>query len=308
MRNNRKANVFSALIVIALVAIFAYGSVQMIAKRHTLGMQIGEKQFQVFDAYNKGESALLFVDLAAKESIKETSTQLAGLLKSSCGGYFGEADYDSKCGEKTRTCFPSETEVKNRFIDEFRKRLDTYVSLFNSENPATPLTPPSAIEVFTEGKTGVVGAANDAETVNVNLPGMAYSAKTSFRQETDVESVRESSALVRVMKKVFENKISDEQEIRKLMLAEGFEEAQIESVDVASTQDNKCVKSLDNNACSNGQSEKESTYYDKYAVSIKAKSREKMPAYSEAEGQELSSIEYPFSVSWVEEDRTETEC
>ncbi len=315
---NKKATIFSALVVFILVAVFAYGSVQMMAKRNTLELQIGERQFELLDVYGKGENALFFVDAAAKESMKEAANHLVVKLKSDCGGYWGEDYYDNKCVLNTRTCFPSETEINKRFVKDFKSKLEFYVSGFNMKNPQMPITLPSYYEARTaDGRTEIVGIADENERINVNLPEISYSVKTSFKQQMDVAVISDVSVLISVMQQIFENKIKDINQIKALLHNAGFSDSEIIGVNILTSPNEECIHPLGNEACEvcddtgfcASYSEKEIAYYDPYTTIINVKSKEKMFIYKSVNKiYEFSNIYYSFLISRIEEKDREITC
>lgn len=318
MIKSKKATIFSALIVFALVFVFAYGSLKMMEKRQNLGLQIGEKQFQLLDVYGRGENALFFVDVAAKESMKESAKVLNNKFGGDCGGNLGRQYYSSGCVIVTDSCFASETKVKNEFIKEFEKRLSEYAAKF-PEKKETPITLPLSYEARTtaDGKTEVIGMASDTEIISVNLPNIAYSVETSFKQQIDIAVVEEMYKLINVLQQVFNEKVRSQGDVRNLLNNAGFSDAEISDISITSGS-GKCSHSLNNEECEvcfeeTGTCEKFSEItvvnYDEYDVSITVKSKEKMFVYNpQKEKYELEPLSYSFSVSWVEEEDRETKC
>ncbi|MBI2655901.1 D-alanyl-D-alanine carboxypeptidase family protein [Candidatus Woesearchaeota archaeon] len=77
MKNKKAAIPFNMLIVVMTAAILVYAWAQLNYKYNNFNEIIGEKQYKLLTTYNKGENALLYIDLSAKYSLQQAVYDLA---------------------------------------------------------------------------------------------------------------------------------------------------------------------------------------------------------------------------------------
>ncbi len=139
---NKKGLMFEALmfIVILIVLITAFAVLSKKQDKFTAGYQLGDRQFDVINSYQKGEGVLLYIDQSAKHSIQQAAYYLGkkGGFKeaSGCGRYAGfniwadiKKDKDIAAVEE---CYPESKEVSEGMVYIFNDEINEYFALFPS--------------------------------------------------------------------------------------------------------------------------------------------------------------------------------
>src|SRR3989338_8865201 len=77
MRNKKAAIPFNTILVVMMAIILIYAWVELDKKYNAFNNIVGEKQYQLISIYNKGESALFYIDQSAKYSLQQSVYDLA---------------------------------------------------------------------------------------------------------------------------------------------------------------------------------------------------------------------------------------
>lgn len=141
MKSRKGAILFSILLVVFVVFILIYAWSVLSSKYHLFDKNIGQRQYELINTFQKAESALLFIDQSAKYSGQQSVYDLAkqgGYYESSCGSYSGVTAWASieKVGDKlsTKECYPSDQTLKESFLKFFDDTLKNYLANYPDAN------------------------------------------------------------------------------------------------------------------------------------------------------------------------------
>ncbi len=128
---DKKGYVFVPFIVIGTFFVLTFALLVLSKKyevRDSEGNQrfVGEKQSQIFLAYQKGENALFYISQSARYSAQSTITKLAA-NESGCDTIFGYGVWVTK----TANCIPNKISAENKFKEEFKDRLASFTSKYS---------------------------------------------------------------------------------------------------------------------------------------------------------------------------------
>jgi hypothetical protein len=128
--NKRASSWYPTFIVVAgLIALTACWLI-LLNKGGTFEKTLGEPQFMLIDAYQKGENYMMFMDQAGKYSANLAAVELA-----SNGGHF----HDSLCGSidgyaiwntQSQDCYPEESAIEASYGQLFTKTILQYTSIY----------------------------------------------------------------------------------------------------------------------------------------------------------------------------------
>ncbi len=229
MKNKKAAMPFNMIIVVMTAVILVYAWAQLNYKYNSFNEIIGEKQYKLLAAYNKGENALLYIDLSAKYSLQQAVYDLAksgGIQEISdisldepsatweCGEYYGTNVWlevkksDGKYNEKE--CF-DESSARNNLKYGFDKKLNQFLANYPEKIPT------SNYDYEIKGNLEVLGIAK--EQMKIDIIGKIkqdstkkgesakigeYSIKPSFRAEIDYNIDEEYGSLKYKAKQIIE--------------------------------------------------------------------------------------------------------
>ena len=128
---NKKGSFFVPFIVVvaflALITIFIALSIKYAGV--TAGHDLGERAFSVYNAYLRGEEALLYLDQSAKYSSAFAMRDIANAqinLSADCGTYEDVYLWNTEDKE----CYPDSSLVKKEYVNVFSGYLDQYLSQY----------------------------------------------------------------------------------------------------------------------------------------------------------------------------------
>ncbi|MBI2128621.1 hypothetical protein HYU07_00130 [Candidatus Woesearchaeota archaeon] len=129
--NKKSIMFFNMFLVFIATAILVMSIIAILEKVSKLDKQeIGERQLALLNEYQKGEKALMYIDMAAKFSAYQSIYDLAAN-----GGYSNKPD----CGEygiynlwttKDKACYPDEESLKSNLSLSLNENLNPYLSKY----------------------------------------------------------------------------------------------------------------------------------------------------------------------------------
>ncbi|MBN2567207.1 M23 family metallopeptidase [Candidatus Woesearchaeota archaeon] len=182
IRSGRRALIFVPFVVIMLLAALITALVLLSQKGDPFNERfIGMSQYEVIDAYQKGEDALLYIDLSAEHAARQALFDLGqgggyDLLggtyneeESPCGTYLGFASW----GDTQKTCFPRPAQLEDAFEIYFSRNLDEYLNAY----PLFPLPLIDTIALRTDGDAlTIIGTT----TGMMEIPIGAYTRPSEY--------------------------------------------------------------------------------------------------------------------------------
>ena len=124
------------LILMIVGLIYAYSEIS--ARYKEFNREIGEKQFELINTYQKGEKALLYIDRSAKYSSYQGIYDLAKSGGCSFGKEYNMYRLWTVNIPIQGVCFPSIQDSKNGFFDFFKSILNKYLQSYNVLNLPLP--------------------------------------------------------------------------------------------------------------------------------------------------------------------------
>lgn len=180
MKNKKGALLFAPMLLILMIVGLIYAYSEISARYKEFNKEIGEKQFELINTYQKGEKAMFYIDQSAKYSTYQGIYDLAKNGGCSAGDMHNEYRLWAVDSPKPGICFPSITDSKNGFFDFFTSILNNYMSNYKSFN-----LPQNNYELSFNG-AALVGIAKDPlklpiiEDISSKNIGI-YSIKAPFK-------------------------------------------------------------------------------------------------------------------------------
>ncbi len=166
---NRKGMDYAAMMVLVVALCLIYLYIQLQNKVNAFPARIGESQVAVLNAYQKGESALAYVDQAAKYSAYKALDALAqrgGVKDNECGVIDEQGKKISvwaKQGRPVEDCLS-----KVRQYDAFNEIVNGHLTIYSSKYKDASL-PANNYEILVQ-KDSVTGTAVSPARVYLNPP------------------------------------------------------------------------------------------------------------------------------------------
>jgi len=187
--SNKKSQLFSMALVGITVAILIYLFVVISDKKTKFDEEIGEKQFELFRFYNKGESTLFYVDNAARfasyQSLYDLARKSGFSNEHGCGNYSGTKLWNNL----SDYCFPDEnisfSSILNRNLNEQFERhqgqripQDNYDFFIKRKKDNMKITGIATENIFVRSELSVVGGPSiTAEKIDEVLEKAGSPAK-----------------------------------------------------------------------------------------------------------------------------------
>lgn len=133
MKSKKGAVLFSIILVVFMVVILLYAWGLLASKYKGFDKNIGERQYQLINIYQKAEKALFYIDQSAKYSAQQVAYDLAkkgGFTESDCGSYFDTNLWLKKEDDTIKKCYPVEQSLKNNFTQIFNEELTKYLEIY----------------------------------------------------------------------------------------------------------------------------------------------------------------------------------
>jgi len=180
MKHKKAALLFVPLVVVFFVVGLIYAWSTLTSKYVGFNQQIGEKQFDLINSYQKGEKTLFYIDQSSKYSSHQAVHELA--KKGGCNegnNYLGYAIWDIKGNSQNNNCVPEKESAKNLFLDLFPENLDTFLSKYE------PTQIPKKNYKLNFKNNNLVGIATESLNILINNKDNEkigqYSIKPNFK-------------------------------------------------------------------------------------------------------------------------------
>lgn len=169
MNSKKGAILFSILLVVFMVFILLHAWSLLTSKYRIFDRNIGQRQYDLINIYQKAEKALFYVDQSAKYSAYLTILDLADkggyYDKTNCGVFKGASIWISAEEDtnelKVKECYPSDKQIIENFLKFFGEKLSLYLA--NYPDVAIP----SLYNYAIGGNLEIVGEATENLVIDI---------------------------------------------------------------------------------------------------------------------------------------------